>query len=96
MIRKVSFFDFAENLTNTVGLSRRDLLTSVTIILVSILSPVAQDSREPVQFAVIFLVGRGVTGVPDFRLLRYAMFYVVTLIAVWLLAARSTVLLPQG
>ena len=36
------------------------------------------------------------TGVPDVRLLRYAMFYVVTLIAVWLLAARSTVLLPQG
>ena len=29
------------------------------IILVPILAPVAEDSREPVQFAVIFLVGRG-------------------------------------
>ncbi|GGB16130.1 TRAP transporter large permease [Allosediminivita pacifica] len=90
----------------------------VTIILAPILAPVAQDvGVEPVQFAVIFLVGAsigfitppyglnlyvasGVTGVPYFRLLRYTLFYLVTLIGVWLLVALvpalSTVLLPQG
>lgn len=63
--KSLIFRSGGENVTNPVGLSRRDLRASVTIILISILSPVAQDSREPVQFAVIFVVGRGVTGVPD-------------------------------
>ncbi|MCZ0813106.1 MAG: TRAP transporter large permease [Pseudomonadota bacterium] len=89
----------------------------VTIILAPILAPIAHSvGVDPVQFAVIFLVGAsigfitppyglnlyvasGVTGVPYFRLLRYTVFYLVTLIAVWMLVALvpslSTVLIPQ-
>lgn len=88
----------------------------VTIILAPILAPIAHSvGVEPVQFAVIFLVGAsigfitppyglnlyvasGVTGVPYFRLLRYAFLYLVALLAVWfivaLVPALSTALLP--
>ena len=89
----------------------------VTIILAPILAPIAHSvGVEPVQFAVIFLVGAsigfitppyglnlyvasGVTGVPYFRLLRYILLYLVTLIGVWVVIALvpelSTILLPQ-
>jgi len=89
----------------------------VTIILAPILAPIAHSvGVDPVQFAVIFLVGAsigfitppyglnlyvasGVTGVPYFRLLRYTVFYLVTLIAVWILVAMvptlSTILIPS-
>jgi TRAP-type C4-dicarboxylate transport system permease large subunit len=88
----------------------------VTIILAPILAPVAHSvGVEPVQFAVVFLVGAsigfitppyglnlyvasGVTGVPYFRLLRYIVPYLITLIGVWVLIALvpqlSTALLP--
>mgnify|MGYP000385444514 CR=1 FL=1 len=88
-----------------------------TIILAPILAPIAHSvGVEPVQFAVIFLVGAsigfitppyglnlyvasGVTGVPYFRLLRYTLFYIVALLAVWfivaLVPALSMMLLPQ-
>jgi len=90
----------------------------VTIILAPILAPIAHSvGVEPVQFAVIFLVGAsigfitppyglnlyvasGVTGVPYFRLLRYTVFYLFALLAVWILVALvptlSTILLPGG
>ncbi|TRD17829.1 TRAP transporter large permease [Palleronia caenipelagi] len=89
----------------------------VTIILAPILAPIAHSvGIEPVQFAVVFLVGAsigfitppyglnlyvasGVTGVPYFRLLRYAMVYLVALLTVWIIVALvpslSTALLPQ-
>ena len=89
----------------------------VTIILAPILAPIAHSvGVDPVQFAVIFLVGAsigfitppyglnlyvasGVTGVPYFRLLRYALVYLVALIIVWfavaLVPSLSTALLPQ-
>lgn len=57
--KSLIFRSGSDNLTTLAGPSRRDLLAPVTIILVPILAPVAEDSREPVQFAVIFLVGRG-------------------------------------
>ncbi|WP_424928679.1 TRAP transporter large permease [Amaricoccus tamworthensis] len=88
----------------------------VTIILAPILAPIAHSvGVDPLQFAVIFLVGAsigfitppyglnlyvasGVTGVPYFRLLRYSVFYLVALLAVWmvvaLVPALSTVLVP--
>ncbi|WP_368185347.1 TRAP transporter large permease [Aestuariibius sp. HNIBRBA575] len=89
----------------------------VTIILAPILAPIAHSvGIEPVQFAVVFLVGAsigfitppyglnlyvasGVTGVPYFRLLRYTVPYLFSLIAVWIIIALvpelSTALLPQ-
>ncbi len=89
----------------------------VTIILAPILAPIAHSvGIEPVQFAVVFLVGAsigfitppyglnlyvasGVTGVPYFRLLRYTVPYLFSLIAVWMIIALvpelSTALLPQ-
>ncbi len=88
----------------------------VTIILAPILAPIAHSAGvDPLQFAVIFLVGAsigfitppyglnlyvasGVTGVPYFRLLRYSVFYLVALLAVWMVVALvpslSTVLVP--
>ena len=72
---------------------------------------------DPIQFAVIFLVGAsigfitppyglnlyvasGVTGVPYFRLLRYATMYLVSLVIVWFCVAifpsLSKTLLPGG
>lgn len=77
----------------------------VTIILAPILAPIAHSvGVDPIQFAVIFLVGAsigfitppyglnlyvasGVTGVPYFRLLRYATVYLVSLVMVWLAVA---------
>ena len=45
-------------------------------------------------------VASGVTGVPYFRLLRYAMFYLLALVTVWLIVAMvpalSTILIPKG
>ena len=88
----------------------------VTIILAPILAPIAAEAGvDPVQFAVVFLVGAsigfitppyglnlyvasGVTGVPYARLLRYALVYLVALVAVWvavaLVPALSLMLLP--
>ncbi|MBD3664919.1 TRAP transporter large permease [Sulfitobacter aestuariivivens] len=90
----------------------------VTIILAPILAPIAAEvGVDPIQFAVIFLVGAsigfitppyglnlyvasGVTGVPYFRLLRYATMYLVSLVAVWFCVAifpsLSKTLLPGG
>ncbi|KIN62592.1 TRAP dicarboxylate transport system permease dctm subunit [Sulfitobacter noctilucicola] len=90
----------------------------VTIILAPILAPIAHSvGVDPIQFAVIFLVGAsigfitppyglnlyvasGVTGVPYFRLLRYATMYLVSLVFVWLCVALfpslSKTLLPGG
>ena len=77
----------------------------VTIIMAPILAPVAHSvGVDPIQFAVIFLVGASVgfitppyglnlyvassvTGVPYFRLLRYVLWYLLSLLAVWLLIA---------
>jgi len=77
----------------------------VTIILAPILAPIAHSvGVDPIQFAVIFLVGAsigfitppyglnlyvasGVTGVPYFRLLRYATMYLGSLVAVWIAVA---------
>ncbi|NNK15849.1 MAG: TRAP transporter large permease subunit, partial [Sulfitobacter sp.] len=90
----------------------------VTIILAPILAPIAASvGVDPIQFAVIFLVGAsigfitppyglnlyvasGVTGVPYFRLLRYATMYLVSLVIVWFCVAifpsLSNTLLPGG
>ncbi|MEM9966669.1 MAG: TRAP transporter large permease [Pseudomonadota bacterium] len=90
----------------------------VTIILAPILAPIAHSvGVDPIQFAVIFLVGAsigfitppyglnlyvasGVTGVPYFRLLRYATVYLFALIAIWFCVAYfpslSKTLLPGG
>ena len=90
----------------------------VTIILAPILAPIAASvGVDPIQFAVIFLVGAsigfitppyglnlyvasGVTGVPYFRLLRYATLYLVSLVLVWfcvaLFPSLSKTLLPGG
>ncbi len=90
----------------------------VTIILAPILAPIAHSvGVDPIQFAVIFLVGAsigfitppyglnlyvasGVTGVPYFRLLRYATMYLLSLVTVWftvaLVPSLSKTLLKGG